>query len=103
MRSRFNRYIEFPDYSAEELSEIFFAHAYQHEYTLSEEVKQKISELFVKIVANKPHDFGNARFVRNLFERVVQAQANRLASIPDVTRNMLTEIKLEDIESAREK
>lgn len=101
LRSRFNRYIEFPDYSAEELSEIFFAHASQHDYMLSEEVKQNVRELFTNIVANKPHDFGNARYVRNLFERVVQAQANRLASIPDVTRNMLTEIKLEDIESAR--
>ena len=49
------------------------------------------------MVANKPKDFGNARYVRNLFERVVQTQANRLAKEQNLTKGMLTEIRIEDI------
>lgn len=97
LRSRFNRYIFFPDYSAEELAEIFFSMAKKHEYTMSDEVKQFIINKLEDIVANKPKDFGNARYVRNLFERVVQSQANRLAKESNLSKGMLTEITIEDI------
>ena len=97
LRSRFNRYIFFPDYSAEELAEIFFSMAKKHEYTMSDEVKQFIINKLEDVVANKPKDFGNARYVRNLFERVVQSQANRLAKESNLSKGMLTEITIEDI------
>ena len=97
LRSRFNRYIFFPDYSAEELSEIFFSIADKHEYTMTEEVKNYVRNELIQVVANKPKDFGNARYVRNLFERVVQTQANRLAKEQNLTKGMLTEIRIEDI------
>lgn len=97
LRSRFNRYIFFPDYSAEELAEIFFSMAMKHEYTMSDEVKQFIINKLEDVVANKPKDFGNARYVRNLFERVVQSQANRLAKESNLSKGMLTEITIEDI------
>ena len=97
LRSRFNRYIFFPDYSAEELAEIFFSMAKKHEYTMSDEVKQFIINKLEDIVANKPKDFGNARYVRNLFERVVQSQANRLAKESNLSKGMLTEITIDDI------
>lgn len=97
LRSRFNRYIFFPDYSADELAEIFFSMAKKHEYTMSEEVKQFIINKFRNVVADKPKDFGNARYVRNLFERVVQSQANRLAKESNLSKGMLTEITIEDI------
>lgn len=97
LRSRFNRYIFFPDYSAEELAEIFFSMAKKHEYTMSDEVKQFIINKLEDVVANKPKDFGNARYVRNLFERVVQSQANRLAKESNLSKGMLTEITIDDI------
>lgn len=97
LRSRFNRYIFFPDYSADELAEIFLSMAKKHEYTMSEEVKQFIINKLEDVVANKPKDFGNARYVRNLFERVVQSQANRLAKESNLSKGMLTEITIEDI------
>lgn len=97
LRSRFNRYIFFPDYSADELAEIFLSMAKKHEYTMSEEVKQFIINKLEDVVANKPKDFGNARYVRNLFERVVQSQANRLAKENNLSKGMLTEITIEDI------
>lgn len=97
LRSRFNRYIFFPDYSADELAEIFFSIAAKHEYTMTNEVKEYVLEKFHEVVANKPKDFGNARYVRNLFERIVQAQANRLAKETNLSKGMLTEICIDDI------
>lgn len=97
LQSRFNRYIFFPDYSAEELAEIFFSMVKKHEYTVSDEVKQFIINKFRNVVAEKPKDFGNARYVRNLFERVVQSQANRLAKESNLSKGILTEITIEDI------
>lgn len=44
--------------------------------------------------------FGNARGVRNLFERTVAAQANRLAALPDVTREMLMTLTADDLRAA---
>ena len=97
LRSRFSRYIYFPDYSSRELAEIFFANAAKHDFFLGEEVKTFIEARLAMVVENKSTDFGNARYVRNVFEKVIQAQANRLASVPEITREMLTEITLEDV------
>ena len=97
LRSRFNRYIFFPDYSVEELTDIFILYASKQKYTLSDMVKETVRNKIRTIVSNHPKDFGNARFVRNLFEHVVQSQANRLASDPNVTKEKLTEIIAEDI------
>jgi Cdc6-like AAA superfamily ATPase len=96
LRSRFNRYIHFEDYSAEELYEIFCLQMKKNEYTMTEDNCNLLKKYFVDILNNKPKDFGNARFVRNLFERAVQNQANRLAKEGNLTRDMLKEIKVED-------
>ena len=96
LRSRFNRYINFSDYSADELSQIFLLNAKKNEYTLTNEVKSYLRSKLEDVVTNKPKDFGNARYVRNLFEKVVEDQANRLSTQPEITRQMLREIKQED-------
>ena len=98
LRSRFNRYIHFPDYSADELYQIFLLNANKNEYQLNDEVKSFLQRKFEEVVSNKPKDFGNARYVRNLFEKAVEAQANRLASLSEVNREILTEIQIDDIQ-----
>lgn len=97
LRSRFNRYIHFEDYSAEELFKIFLLNAKKNEYTLADDVKDYLLQKLEEVVAKKPKDFGNARYVRNLFEKTVEAQANRLASEPKISKELLVEIKKEDI------
>ena len=97
LRSRFNRYIHFEDYTAEELYKIFLLNAEKNEYTLADDVKEYLLKKLEDVVANKPKDFGNARYIRNLFEKTVEAQANRLASEPKITKELLVEIKKEDI------
>ena len=99
LQSRFNRYIDFPDYNADELFEIFKCNLKKHKYTLSVEAEAFISAYLSNAVANKDKNFGNARFVRNLFEKTLEYQAMRLASIGHLTSEMLCEISIEDVKS----
>ena len=96
LRSRFNRYIHFADYTAEELYDIFCLMMKKNEYIMKEESCEVLKKYFVDVVSNKPKDFGNARYVRNMFERTIQNQANRLATEGNLTKDMLKEIKAED-------
>lgn len=97
LQSRFNRYIEFPDYSAEELYEIFELNTKKFDYSISDAVIEKLKVFFNNSVKNKDSNFGNARFVRNFFEKALESQANRLAKETNLTTEKLTEISVEDI------
>lgn len=99
LQSRFNRYIDFPDYNADELLEIFKRSLKKHKYTLSQEAEVFVSNFLAHAVANKDKNFGNARFVRNLFEKTLENQAMRLASIGHLTSELLCEISIEDVKS----
>ena len=97
LQSRFNRYIEFPDYSAEELYEIFELNIKKFDYSISDTVIEKLKAFFNNSVEHKDKNFGNARFVRNFFEKTLENQANRLARETNLTTEKLKEISLEDI------
>lgn len=79
LQSRFNRFINFPDYTEEELYEILKRTAQNYSYTFSDGFKNKIQDFLKHSVTHKNKHFGNARFVRNLFEKILENQANRLA------------------------
>ena len=68
LQSRFNRYIDFPDYSGDELSQIFKMYMKKNQYTLSKEAETYLKERFDYAVAHKDRNFGNARYARNVFE-----------------------------------
>ena len=97
LRSRFNRYIHFEDYSADELLDIFKIIASKYDYLLDPAAELKLSKLFDHAVAGKDEHFGNGRFVRNIFEKVMENQASRLASSIDITEDKLRTILSEDI------
>lgn len=78
LRSRFARTILFPDYTGDELLLIFLSMAAKSGYTLSEDAGAALEERIRKDVSVKDHNFGNARYVRNLFEKSIQNQADRL-------------------------
>lgn len=100
LQSRFNRYIEFQDYSAEELYEIFELNANKYEYKLSEQASSLLKDILNKAVLEKDKSFGNGRYVRNLFEKVIENQANRLSIVPNITPESLALIEEDDIRSA---
>ena len=97
LQSRFNRYIHFPDYTASELYEIFMLSVKKGEYSLTEEAEAKLKAVLEKAVSEKDSNFGNGRFVRNLFEKTIQCQANRISGVLNVTNEMLSRIDANDI------
>lgn len=97
LQSRFNRYIEFPDYSCEELIQIFDFIIKKNEFVLTDEASDLVKEVIAKAVANKNNNFGNARYIRNLFEKVITQQANRIATAENITNEILSKIEAVDI------
>ena len=100
LQSRFNRYIEFPDYSSDELFQIFESSTKKYEYKLTDTASEVLKEVLNKAVEGKDKSFGNGRYVRNLFERVVENQANRISIVPDITAESLATIEEEDIKKS---
>ena len=97
LQSRFNRYIEFPDYTADELYQIFCLNVRKFEYTLTEEASRKLQAALEEAVAHKDKNFGNGRFVRNLFEKTIEKQANRLSALGQVSGASLSTIESGDV------
>lgn len=97
LQSRFNRYIEFPDYTAEELYQIFALNLKKYDYHVTEDAKEALQHFFENAVTHKDVNFGNGRFVRNIFEKVLENQTNRLASESNLTSERLAEITIEDL------
>lgn len=98
LQSRFNRYINFPDYSAQELVKIFHMYMKKNQYTISDEADTLLKEKLDYAVEHKDRNFGNARYVRNVFEKAIQMQANRLEGKSNLSDRQLTEITASDIE-----
>lgn len=98
LRSRFNRYIKFPDYTSAELFDIFQLNASKNEYIINEEANQYLKKRLDIVVQNKQKDFGNARYIRNYFELAIEHQANRLAADLNLTPEKLCELTLEDVD-----
>ena len=102
LQSRFSRYIEFPDYTANELASIFLKCADENQYVCNEDVRASIVDVMKIAVQNKDSSFGNARYVRNLFEKAIQRQAVRLSTVAPITTEMLSELTLHDLGFAYE-
>jgi len=97
LQSRFNRYIDFPDYTGGELADIFKMYMKKNQYTLSPDAETYLKERFEYAVAHKDRNFGNARYARNVFEKSIQQQANRLAGQSNLSKEQLTELTVDDL------
>ena len=97
LASRFNHYVEFPDYTAEELAAMFRSNAKKSQYLLSAEAERDLDAFIAAKTANRDRRFGNGRWVRNLFEQAVAHQAERVADIANPTQEQLMTIEMRDI------
>lgn len=97
LRSRFNRYVHFEDYTEEELYQIFLMQAKKYDYKLNNEAEASLRHILREKVANKQKDFGNARYIRNLFEKVIENQAVRLSESQSIDKDSLAIITKDDI------
>ncbi len=99
LKSRFNNYIDFKDYTAEELKDIFAFYCRKGNYEFDSTV-ELASKLYFEEYAPRTGELGNARWVRNLFEKVLISQANRLSAKEDISKEDLILITGEDFVNA---
>ncbi len=94
-KSRFNKYISFEDYKPEELIEIFNSIVKKNNYSASEGLLDKLKIEFTKMFDSRTKSFGNGRVVRNIFEKIIENQSNRLA----IVNGEITDIELQTLEA----
>jgi len=97
LQSRFTRYIDFPDYTTRELADMFRMYARKGHCALSPEMDGHLVAAMAFLTRKRDRNFGNGRFVRNLFEKAVEHQAGRLSRLSDRTPEMLKTLELSDI------
>ncbi len=95
--SRFNKFITFADYSDEELLAILESMASDMGFCLTEGAKEKAAKLLSAMDDVAKKEFGNARGIRNLFERLVSNQANRIIAYDSQSIKDITVITEEDV------
>ncbi len=97
LKSRFSRYFLFKDYTPEELVKIFTLFCANAALKLTAPAQEKLLGLFRKSYECRDKSFGNGRFARNIFEKVVEQQANRLVEIAPLTDKILSTVTKDDI------
>lgn len=98
LKSRFNKYFHFPNYSGSELLEILISIIYKNKFTITEDAKNKLLYTINDAVYAEGKQFGNARYVRNLYEKIVQKQFLRISQMQNIEDEHLSEITIEDLQ-----
>ena len=102
LESRFNRYLHFDDYTIDEMLAILDLNLKKGQYQFDEKAREAALS-YIQDANTSSIAFGNARGVRNLFERLLVAQANRLSQNADsVSKDDLMTLTAEDVQAARE-
>lgn len=96
LKSRFNTFIEFDDYQAEELEEILVSMCCKNDYQLSEDARSAIRQYFENEIRAKDENFANGRLVRNIYDDLIMNHARRVINFKDISRYDLSSIIVED-------
>ena len=96
LKSRFNRSFFFENYSSNELFDIFQSLVGKNNFSLNDSAKSKALMMINDEINKGDKSFGNARYIRNLYERVLQAQFARIAKISNPTKDDFCMIVAED-------
>ena len=100
LRSRFNKYIMFDDYTAEEEFEILKSMAEAQDYKLSPEAEEEARRFLTDRVEHKPENFANARDVRNYLEKAIARHATRIVQgAKETSKNRISKKALSTIEA----
>ncbi len=102
MRSRFTQYLEFPDYSLDELLKILKRATQIEDFVLSLEAEQQIRTYLHTLHDQNPHGFGNARAVENLLHDMKDRLATRIMTLENQTEEDEFTFQLEDVPEAQE-
>ena len=97
LKSRFNKYLYFEDYNGDQLYEIFQGRVTRNDYRLDAAAEAAVKDHLQELYEDRDDNFGNARDVRNLFEKIVAAQADRVAALENPTDEDISTITVEDL------
>lgn len=97
LRSRFNKYFHFDDYTPNQLKQIFELYCANGGYKTTQSAVHILKELFSELYNNRDETFGNGRLVRNLYETIISNQANRIAPIQEISEEILSTIEDADL------
>lgn len=103
LKSRFNTFISFDDYSAEEMDKILISMCEENDYILDEKAKERIHLYFEQQILSKDENFANGRLVRNLYDNLTMNHARRVVDSPNPSGEELSTIKAEDFVPSDEK
>ena len=97
LKSRFNYFITFEDYTVDQMFDIFLSYCKNEEYTLNDSAKDKLKK-YLELNSNNPENKNaNGRFVRNVFDKIIMNQAKRLSKLSLATKENYLTILEEDI------
>lgn len=97
LKSRFNTFIEFGDYSGEELYEILLAICKKNSYSLERVAAETLKSYLSNLALHKEDEFANGRLVRNLFDDLVLNHARRVSMIESPSKEQLMELTIDDV------
>lgn len=99
-KSRFNRFIAFPNYNHEELYQIFARLCKQNDYMFNDDFAVALQQAMQTIDIATTENFSNGRYVRNIFEKLVTMQSNRLADVKNITKIDVMTLTEADLQAA---
>ena len=98
LQSRFQKTLHFPDYTANDLYQVFLKNCKDNDYQLDESGDTYLREALENHVRNKDKNFGNARDIRNFLNAAISAQANRLLLENNISPETLMTLTASDLE-----
>lgn len=102
LKSRFNKYLFFKDYTPKELYAIFEKMCKEYKFNITDEAKEYVKDYFEKRYIHRNENFANGRDVRNFFEKALVRQADRLSNKSNnLTDEELLELTLSDVEEIK--
>lgn len=97
LKSRFNKFLFFEDYTADELVKILENMCKGKEYALSRAAKAEAKKYFAERLASGEENFANAREARNYLEKAITRHATRVVKLKNPDEKVLTTIEKEDL------
>ena len=97
LKSRFHYFIEFEDYTVNQMFEIFLSYCKNEDYILQESAAERLKKYLDKQSEDSENKNANGRFVRNVFDKIIMNQAKRLSNLSLPTKENYITIFEEDI------
>jgi len=96
LKSRFNTFVRFDDYTVDEMEEILISMCKNSDYYLNKEAKEEIRIYLKKEMDSKEKNFANGRLVRNVYDRIIMNHAKRVVEFDEMDHHVLSEITRND-------